>query len=358
MPEYGDPTGGKLESIRKAYGSTIAPRLQSFPSRPQPHSMLMTFADYSYKPLGDYNILSPLRDAAGGRFSGVTLKNSDSIELPFPTQLVDNTSLNVGNFERDLFAENIANKMAPFLNNANQNTLKQTLNNLGSSASKGLDGLMSAASGGMSGFASGVSSAVNAALDTQTSDVISGAAYMLRSYAPSLFGGTVGGTIDNVTGQTINPRQTLAFSGVDLKTHNFTWELYPSNETDSNIIRNIVNTLKVKSLPAVQSLGPINRAFLKYPSVVYPYLIGVNTDHWLKFKPCMIQNVTVDYGGAGIVSIIKGGKPAAVTLNITMMELEIHTEEEYIGGVDAASAGFTGSSLESQNNLTDTEGPF
>ena len=74
----------------------------------------------------------------------------------------------------------------------------------------------------------------------------------------------------------------------------------------------------MKSLPAVEGVDgspTLARAFLKYPSVVDMYLLGIDEGYWMKFKPCMISNVSVDYGGGGLVSIIKGGKPAAVNLS-------------------------------------------
>ena len=43
----------------------------------------------------------------------------------------------------------------------------------------------------------------------------------------------------------------------------------------------------------------------------------------------MITDFSVNYGAGGLVSIVKGGKPAGVSLSMNMMELDIHTADEF-----------------------------
>ena len=321
----------QLENIRNSHIADSDSTLQSFPSTPLPHTMLMVFKGYKYETLGNYDVLRPLSTVGGRTASNVQVRGVNSIELPFPTQLVDTNSLQIGDYERNLLAANIADRLKPFLEGGSQRTVQQTLNAAGAEASRMMDGLFSSLTDGGIGKkgANMVMSAVNGLLNTSTANAASGAQYLLRSKLDSILGGEVSRTLDNVTGQTVNPRSTLAFNGVDLKTHQFSWELYPSNESDSKIIRSIVNTIKRNSLPTVQNLPGISRAFLKYPSVVDMYLLGIDEGYWMKFKPCMVTNFTVDYGGGGLVSIVKGGKPAAVNLSMSLTELEIHTAEEY-----------------------------
>ena len=87
--------------------------------------------------------------------------------------------------------------------------------------------------------------------------------------------------------------------------------------------------IKRKSLPEVGHLTGIPKAFLEYPSIVEVYLLGIQSDHWIKYKSSMITEMQVDYGAAGGVSIMKGGKPGAVQLSMTMSELEIETAHDY-----------------------------
>jgi hypothetical protein len=64
-------------------------------------------------------------------------------------------------------------------------------------------------------------------------------------------------------------------------------------------------------------------------------LLGIQSDHWIKYKSSMITEMQVDYGAAGGVSIMKGGKPASVQLSMTMSELEIETAHDYGAEVNA-----------------------
>lgn len=338
-----EPTGSipQLENIRNSNIADSDARLLSFPATPLPHTMLMVFKDYTYETLGDYNVVNPLKTVGNRSASNVEVRRQSSIELPFPTQLVDNNALNIGSYERNLVAANIADRLKPYMEGSQTTTLQGALNNVGAAGSRAFDGLMSAlanprASAGSA--ASSIASAAQSALGMNAANAASGAQYLLRSKLDSVLGGEVSRTIDNVTGQTVNPRSTLAFTGVELKTHQFNWELYPSNRDDSDIIRQIVRTIQRNALPGVEDLPGISRAFLKYPAVVDMYLLGIDAEYWMKFKPCMITSFNVDYGGGGLVSIVKGGKPAAVNLSISLTELEIHTTEDYGGSRNTTTA--------------------
>jgi hypothetical protein len=83
---------------------------------------------------------------------------------------------------------------------------------------------------------------------------------------------------------------------------------------------------KTSALLNQQGFG---RVFLEYPSVVIVNLLGVDETHFVRFKPAMITNLTVDYGAGSEISIIKGGRPSAVTLRMDFTEFNIHTSEDY-----------------------------
>lgn len=325
-------TEGQMEGIRRAsITNKSGPILKSFPSRPLTHSMVLGFKKYDYTALGEYGILDP-KSSVFADENRVSVKSEDYIQLPFPTQLTDSNNLDIGPFERDLFAATIADKLKPFAQSGTGATLQSSMNSLGSAASRGLDSVMNFVSSGGEGGGAAVKNAVNGMLNLDSTNVMSGAQYLLRSKLGQVFGGEVGRTLDNVTGQTINPRTTLAFNGAQLKSHSFTWELYPSNRQDTKNIKAIVDTIKKNALPGVRDLPGIKRAFLQYPAIVNILLFGVDSNYWVQFKPAMITDFTIDYGGGGLVSIMRGGVPAAVSIGINLTELEIHTAEEYGAG--------------------------
>ena len=108
-------------------------------------------------------------------------------------------------------------------------------------------------------------------------------------------------------------------------------------------IRDIVKKVKSKILPKVQGLVPtgetesvrnltassIGKAYLEYPSVVYINLLGVNEDHYPRFKPCMCSNITINYAEGNMMTIAEGGVPMGVSIQMAFQELEIQTAEDY-----------------------------
>ena len=327
----------RVETYRRRKEQRLTTSYQSFPEQPHAHSCLLIFKDFNYQPImtpsdkakDKNNFGNQLRpdfvQAFNGRTSGATLRNTNAIELPFPKNLQDNTGLRVNGFERGPFQEQIASKLNEFIEGKGKLTARdipKLIQGAGAAARGGLDSL----------FTGGGSDIIESLLGTDIKKVASAAQYLLRN--TQLFSGLTK-SIDLVTGQTINPRETLAFEGVNLRTHNFSWELFPNSPGDSQRIKNITNMIKRKSLPEVGNLTGIPKAFLEYPSVVEVYLLGIQSDHWIKYKSSMITEMQVDYGAAGGVSIMKGGKPGAVQLSMTMSELEIETAHDYGAEVNA-----------------------
>lgn len=298
-----------------------------FPDQPTPHSMLLIFKNYSYQQgFVEGGFANPITNrTVNSRGSGIGLRSTSSIELPFPKQLVDGTSLRINNFERDVLTEQIANRINNYISGVNGGTTVAGIPDAIQQMGAGLNQMLSGADGQT------FDNIMNQVLGRDVKDIATAAQYLLRNKLP----GDIQRSINTVTGQAINPRETLSFEGVNLRTHQFNWDLYPNNQADSERIREIVNKIKRSALPTTVSIADISKAFLQYPSTVEIRLIGVNTEHYMKFKPAMITNFTVDYGAGGNMSFLKGGKPAGVNISLQLTELEIETAEDY--GAAAAS---------------------
>lgn len=132
------------------------------------------------------------------------------------------------------------------------------------------------------------------------------------------------------SGTAVNPHQALVFNGVSLKTHTFDWKLSPKNIQEANTIRDMANRIRKAALPSYQGIGEglTRRALLEYPDLVQVWFVGVDREYFYKFKPCMIQNFSVNYGPEG-VSLNRGGIPSSVTFTMTLIETQIHTKEDY-----------------------------
>lgn len=324
----------------------------SFPTKPMPHGLLMQFKDYNYNAyvntirseIGKKN--NPLEDKDRTKANDVTfndtgyrvvneltagteIDSTHAIELPFPRQLTDTTNIRVNQFERDFLYERVVSGLASLDGDGNfgQNAAAVAKDFLAGVRQAGRDIIDNPIELAKTALAQSKSLMNMAGQDANKAAAI--AAYLGRNF----ISGEIAKSMGVVGERTVNPQETLNFSGVDLRNFSFTWDLYPTNVDDTKSITNIVNFIKGKSLPqvdGVDGVGGLQRAFLKYPSVVELNLLGVQEKHFMRFKRCMISNVTVDYGAGGMPEIIKGGVPAAVSLSIAFSEIQIHTQDDYM----------------------------
>lgn len=324
---------------REAERNSAGANVYRYPSKPYPHSMLLLFKEYSYEQgyaqnqyatgtNGTSGLLSTISDSTGRRSSGQGIRGERSVELPFPKQLQDSSNITLNGISRDPLIEqatNYLNRVA-MGGTGTLGDLPGEIQGLGMKLAQAVKG-----GGGGEGISTSFNSVVDKLAGTSNKDAALIARYLLQQVSPLI--GDVGQSINLAAGQTLNPKETLVFEGVQLRSHQFSWDLYPENSQDSDQINNIINVIKRSTLPRTvnfQAAGfDFNRAFLKFPHVVYTYLIGVDAGSFMKFKPAMVTNFTVEYGAGGAMALLRGGKPAGVTLSLSMQELAIETAEDY-----------------------------
>jgi hypothetical protein len=256
----------------------------SFPKVLGPHSMMLNFSGYSSTPVGTIS-----------RNPG-----SSSIALPIPTNLADSFSMKVGPYELGAFgnaARGSTELAARYFGGGELTTddAKAMLDN--AIAVAGQVGLQAA---------SGVISAIGGEAAIKGLQVGAGAIQ--------------------------NPYLALTFDGIDLKTHNFSWQLAPESSEDSQVLKRIIDHIKYHAVPGYK-FGS-SRAFLEYPSVVDIFFIGTEEGYLYPFKRCMINNLEINYAGGGMPAFVEGGRPAVVNLTMALTEMEIWTKDQ-IGGQSA-----------------------
>ena len=109
----------RVETYRNRKEQRFSQGYQCFPEQPHAHSCLLSFKDFTYEDIkvGNNNGLrrTPFQQAFNNRASGARLRWVDTIELPFPKALLDNTGLRINGNERDPFVESIASKVNDFI---------------------------------------------------------------------------------------------------------------------------------------------------------------------------------------------------------------------------------------------------
>jgi hypothetical protein len=284
----------------------------SFPTDAGPHGMLMVFRSYSFARARNGGLL---RDAPAEVSTG------DTILLPLPKNLTDVTNLNVQATQLGLTGESLATVLGE-LNNPNslgglsRAAYAAVVNQLPNGREVG---------SALSNFVFGTSG--------QTNDVPEQLAFLLRK---TLDRSSLSRAADVGLGSAVNPKAALTFEGVNLKPHSLSWDLAVKNRRESDIVRNIFQTIKRNSLPEYIGVGTLgqqggtvlSRALLRYPSMVDVFLMGVDSSYYFYYKTAMVQTVSINFSPSGNV-VMEGGKPGVMSLDLQIMEADIHTAEDY-----------------------------
>jgi len=147
-------------------------------------------------------------------------------------------------------------------------------------------------------------------------------------------GGSGKAAIDLLAGNINNPNITLAFGGVNLRQHQFSWRLIAKNKTESSIISNIIKQLKINSLPQQQE----GNLALKYPNVA---IVGFNIPRTgptpsaefisMSKHGMFLEDISVKYDGEGHPAFYTDGKPVVVDLSLKFRDRYIITANDYTG---------------------------
>jgi hypothetical protein len=245
----------------------------SFPETLGNHAIVLNFSSYDYGTIG----------------AQVSQILGSSIALPIPSNLADTFNLRVAPTELGSLGNGVRNVVSA----AGEGTLTA-------------QGVLEEVAGTIAG--QGVRKGAGA-LD-------------------SLLGSNSAKGIEVATGMVVNPRIALAFDGIDLKSHSFSWTLAPQSASESEKLRAIIQKIKRSALPSYGAVAG-QKVFLNYPNVVDIFFLGTTEGFMYYFKRAMISQFEVNYSGAGMPAFVEGGKPAVITMSMTLTEIDIHTAEDY-----------------------------
>ena len=133
--------------------------------------------------------------------------------------------------------------------------------------------------------------------------------------------------VSAASGLQINPLLFMTFQKPNYKEHTLSWSLSPSTEQESNTLVDIIKYLKFNSLPKQDAGG----AVYKYPNILMVKLFPKD-DFTMKFRPCAVNGVSVDYNGSGVPSFFKNGAPTVVNLTLQLTEIQLWDQTNYVGG--------------------------
>lgn len=311
-----------------------------FPEAPFPHGCQLIFKKY------DYNDMIQNRKVGSGFVPSVTAGVKEgsvlAIELPMPSTLTDATGVVINSMERTFLESVISDTLSPVFEGAGgASDVLKGLFNIGEETAEG------AANAVKNFFADPKASAekFGAAAGASAEGGARVLSFLMRNTLDTISPG-LGKSMGAASGMATNPNATLAFEGVNMRSFTLDWTLYPESKEEAESIKQIVRAIKREMLPEVQNVFGgsenafldrvggatstiLSRAFLKYPSVVFINLLGIDESAFPRFKPVMIDSIDVNYGPSGEIVIAQGGVPQGVKLGISCKEIEIQTAEDF-----------------------------
>lgn len=243
------------------------------------------------------------------------------IRLPIPSRLQDSVSVqyDTGNLGTAVGAAADALQNIPNIGNS------ILAGNFGAAATE-------AARSGFSVFAGAGATNIDRAANI--------AAGAFNRVGAQVSGEQVRAGVESLTGITTNPFQVVLFKSPKFKTHNFSWKLVPKNREETETLEDVISTFKYHMLPSVSAGG----IFFGYPEILQIKLYPKD-DYLYKFKPCVVDSVSVNYAPNGPSFYRETGAPAAVEFSVSLQEIEMWTKGDYFrdenGRIAAISAART-----------------
>lgn len=315
-------------------------KVLSFPSDLGEHRMILKFYEYDYS------------SVVAGSAKGGTLKAS--IALPLPTNIIDQSRLEVGGRQIGVIGG-----LAADVASANVDAGKlQALASDGYSAGRAMGSLLADAN--FSEIKDKIVANVGAGVDI--------AGYLMRAGAAKI-SPQIGQAVGAVAANALNPQTTLIFDGVDLKIHNFEWMFSPKNAKETDQLDKIVQLIKYYIHPDyknplsdknenAQFAPSFSRGLLTYPSLMEVELKGVGGGLNYVFRPgkfLMVNQFNVDYTPAAGVVLNKGGTATMMRCSMNTTESAIHTREDYrYGDLDKMNPELLGGAETVNSDQTDT----
>jgi len=229
-------------------------------------------------------------------------KPKQTIYLPIPQQLSDNTSVSWG--------DSGLNAIEAF----GVSTTADVINN-------GLEGALRA-------FAQGSDALKLFSTDPQLQNALVAA---LSGTAVGAPGGNVSGSqlVSRATGQVFNPNLELLFEGVNIRSFPFSFEFFPRNLKEADQVKRIIRSLKMSMSARKNASG--GEIFISAPDVFQlTYMKGGRKHPFLNtFLPMALTSVNVVYTGSNTYSTFHDGTPTHMRMDLTFKELNPVYFEDY-----------------------------
>ena len=132
-----------------------------------------------------------------------------------------------------------------------------------------------------------------------------------------------------LAGVLLNEVRFVSMNQPSFKRHQLNWTLSPNNPAEAQTLNKIRYGLQKGSTPKIDE----SYFLLKFPRIYIPF-ITPNSHYLMKFKPCVIEQVSVSFNGMGGHAFYRGmdnesdKAPQSMSLAISLLELEIWVDSD------------------------------
>jgi len=157
----------------------------------------------------------------------------------------------------------------------------------------------------------------------------------LAGTAVGAAGGNVSGSqlVSRATGQVFNPNLELLFQGVNLRSFPFSFDIFPRNQKEAEVVKEIIRTLKISMAAHKNSTNDAQSGiFISAPRVFQlTYMKGRNKHPFLnKFLPMALTSMNLSYTASNTYSTFYDGTPTHMKLDLVFKELNPIYFEDYV----------------------------
>lgn len=129
-----------------------------------------------------------------------------------------------------------------------------------------------------------------------------------------------------LTGYQVNPMLWMMFRSPGFKEFTFSWQFIANNADEAQDLVQIRDYLRRLALPEKNRL---TQGFLyEYPWIALIRLYP-NNDFTMRFKPCAVLGIEMDYTGGGVPSFHKDGSATVINMNLMVKEIDLWTKDNY-----------------------------
>ena len=200
---------------------------------------------------------------------------------------------------------------------------------MGAVTEQALGAYNAATQGDLKGFTENVTS-----MDTGAVELMQQALLGTAGSLPGMAGAKE--AFEMKTGVIISDRLELAFKGVGKRNFTYDFKMIPRNKAEADEIRKIVFAFKANMLPEFEGGIRAGRRLVVPNTFDIQYMyVGKTNDYLHKISTCVLQDMTVSYGGDRYKTFDAndvGAPPVETSMSLNFQEMELITRERVFEG--------------------------